>query len=235
MKENVFLKVLFSAFFIFGLVGFLAGVFVCIHIFSHNNETITTATITKIERYMDYNRNRQYDVIVSYNVNGKKYESRLMGYSTSFREGQEIEVYYKNDNPSVVNATKLDWLSLIFPAISFIFILVGGIPLIVLIKNSKKEKKLIEHGKKIYANFVEVKINSMYRVNNKSPYNIICQWNNPNDGKIYIFKSKNIWFNPQKIIEEKNIKMFPVYIDENNIKKYAMDTDEVTSKMVDLT
>lgn len=40
-------------------------------------------------------------------------------------------------------------------------------------------------------------------VNGRNPYNIICEWNNPLNGEKYKFKSKNIWKNPERIIEEK--------------------------------
>ncbi len=64
-------------------------------------------------------------------------------------------------------------------------------------------------------------------VNGRSPYNIICEWNNPLNGEKYKFKSKNIWKNPEGIIEEKNIKQFPVYINSQDLSKYAVDIDEL--------
>ena len=94
-------------------------------------------------------------------------------------------------------------------------------------------KKLKENGELIYANYVETVLNTSYRVNGKCPYNIICEWNNPLDNNKYIFKSKNIWINPENIIEEKNIKQFPVYID-NNKKKYTIDIESLTKNIVDL-
>lgn len=53
------------------------------------------------------------------------------------------------------------------------------------------------------------------------------------DSNKYIFKSKNIWINPENIIEEENIKQFPVYIDSNK-KKYIIDTESLTKNIVDL-
>lgn len=64
--------------------------------------------------------------------------------------------------------------------------------------------------------------------------NIICEWNNSLDNKKYIFKSKNIWMNPKNIIEERNIKQFPIYIDKNNKKKYVIDIDSLKEEVVDL-
>ena len=62
-----------------------------------------------------------------------------------------------------------------------------------------------------------------YWINGRYPYNIILNWINPVDNKTYIFKSKNIWLNPEEIIKEKNITKFPVYI--NSKMKYYVDID----------
>ena len=70
-------------------------------------------------------------------------------------------------------------------------------------------------------------------MNQKNPYYIICEWYNQADNKKYIFKSKNIWINPENTIQEKNIKQFPVYIG-NNMKKYVVDIDVLTKDIVDL-
>ena len=74
-----------------------------------------------------------------------------------------------------------------------------------------------------------------YSVNGKFPYNIICEWNNSADNKKYIFKSKNIWINPENLMEEKNIKIFPVYINLNDKKQYFLDVDSLTEDIVDLS
>ena len=106
--------------------------------------------------------------------------------------------------------------------------------LIVRINKSSLEKRLKENGEVVYANYSETILNTMYKVNGKSPYIIICEWVNPVDNKRYIFKSKNIWIYPNNIIEEKNIKQFPVYIDKENKNKYFVDVDFLTEDVVDL-
>lgn len=71
-----------------------------------------------------------------------------------------------------------------------------------------KEKKLKTYGEKIEANYRETTLNTIYSVNNVHPYNIICEWNNPIDNKKYIFKSENLWTNPEIMIAEKMYKHF---------------------------
>ena len=131
-------------------------------------------------------------------------------------------------------ASSLDLLFLIFPGLGLIFIILGGAGIAVKVRKNKLEKRLKENGETIYADYVETAINTVYSVNGRHPYNIICEWNNPRDGKKYIFKSKNIWINPESIIKERNIKTFLVYVNLENIKQYFVDVDNLTQNVVDL-
>lgn len=217
-----------------GLLFILIGIFICINTFNYENTINTTGTITNITTHKDIDGDTEHEVYISYNIDGKEYESKLNGYSSSFYEGKQIEIYYDKDNPNKIGVKSIDLVFLIFPILGLISFIIGMSGLMVKIKRKKFEKRLKENGKIIYGDYVETILNTSYRVNGKHPYNIICEWNNPIDNQKYIFKSKNIWINPEHIIEEKNIKQFPIYIDEQNIKKYIIDTDKLTENVVDL-
>ena len=124
----------------------------------------------------------------------------------------------------------MDFIFLMFPGFGLIFLSIGGTGLLLKNRNKKLEKSLKENGDVIYADYVETIVNSSYRVNGRHPYRIICEWNNPLDSKKYIFKSKNIWINPENTIIERNIKQFPVYINRNDIKNYFVDIDIFENK-----
>lgn len=124
----------------------------------------------------------------------------------------------------------MDFIFFMFPGIGLIFLSIGGTGLLLKNRNKKLEKSLKENGDVIYADYVETIVNSSYRVNGRHPYRIICEWNNPLDSKKYIFKSKNIWINPENTIIERNIKQFPVHINRNDIKKYVVDIDIFENK-----
>ena len=230
MKGDKITKIIFGMFAAIGTTALIAGILVCMHVYSHTNKEFTTAVITRIET-----RRNSRSVYVSYDVNNTKYESPIKGYSSSFCRGQEIEVYYDIDNPTSVQAKELDALSFIFPGIAFIFFLIGWIGIFVIIGKQKKEIWLKEHGKCIKADYTEVRINYSITVSGLHPYNVICSWKNPEDGKLYIFRSKNLYINPKRIIEDNNIQTFPVYIDSKNIKRYTVDVDIITESTVDLS
>ncbi len=219
MKENKLENLIWIIFASMGAIFVIIGLVIFSNVFNYTNKVDTVGTITEISSYRNTNHNRNHEVYVSYTVEGKEYESILNSYSSSFYEGKEIEIYYDKDNPSKIGVKSLDLLFLIFPGIGLIFIIIGGTGILV-----KINKKRLD---------IETVLNTSYRVNGRHPYNIICEWNNPLDGNKYIFKSKNIWINPENIIEEKNIQQFPVYID-NNKKKYTIDIEILTENIVDL-
>lgn len=121
----------------------------------------------------------------------------------------------------------MDKLFVIIPSIGAIFCVMGIGGIIISLKRSKDIRYLKENGTVIYANYVKTVANTLYAINGRNLYNIICEWNNPVNGEKYKFKSKNIWKNPERIIEEKNIKQFPVYINSQDLSKYAVDIDEL--------
>lgn len=116
-----------------------------------------------------------------------------------------------------------------------LYCLIGGIGLYVIFHGKKRREVLKQTGTRISADYVETILNRNVHIQYRHPYNIICEWNNPADGKKYIFKSGNIWFNPENIIKESCISKFDVYYDENNIKNYTVDIDCLTKNVVDLS
>ena len=81
------------------------------------------------------------------------------------------------------------FLVLIFLGIGLLFVIIGGVGIIVKIIKKNSENWLKANGELIYANYVETVLNTAYSVNQKNPYYIICEWYNQADNKKYIFKS----------------------------------------------
>lgn len=235
MKVNKFENLIWIIFASIELIFLIIGLFVCKSLFNYENKIDTTGIITEISTYKSTNNNIRHEVYVSYTVEDKEYESKLNSYSSSFYEGKEIDIYYDEENPEKIGVKSLDLIFLMFPGFGILFLVIGGTGILVKISKKNKEKKLRENGELIYANYVETAINHSYRVNGKFPYNIICEWNNPEDNKKYILKSKNLWIDPENLIEEKDIKTFPVYINLSNPKQYFIDVDSLIEDIVDLS
>lgn len=224
MKDNKKETLMWIIFAIVGAIFVAVGLILFGSVFNSANKVETTGIITRIS-LSGSSENESYKVYVSYVVKGDEYESILNGYSSSFYEGKEVEIYYDKDNPNKIGMKSLDLLILIVPGIGLIFLIIGGTGILLKVSKKKLEKRLKKDGKLIYADYDETIINTSYSINGRHPYKIICEWINPVDNEEYMFKSRNIWINPEDIIEERNIKQFPVYIDKNNKKKYVVDID----------
>ena len=110
MKENKLDILLWVIFVIVGAIFCLIGIALCGNIFNYENKIETTGNIAEIETYTDNDDEVEHDVYVSYTVAGKKYRSKLNGYSFDFYEGKEIKIYYDKDNPNKIGMKSLDKL-----------------------------------------------------------------------------------------------------------------------------
>ncbi|TYQ13262.1 UNVERIFIED_CONTAM: uncharacterized protein DUF3592 [Acetivibrio alkalicellulosi] len=219
---------------IFSVIGltFIAAA-VAVYISNSNfkkNAQETTATITDIYVYGSRG-DTDHDVFVKYNVGGREYNQLLNYYTSSMYVGQEIKIYYDLNEPSRIRGASI-MVEIILIILGAVFFLIGFFVIVIKIRNISKKIRLIESGYKVDAEFQEVILNTSYSVNRKNPYFITCKWKDPSSGETYIFRSENIWYDPQDIIEDLNITSFPVYIDQNNFKKYHVLLECLENKMV---
>lgn len=232
-NQNMAVKITMTIFFIIGAIFFAVGIAMCISTFT-SEKVETTGIISEIETYRSGDEYR-HKVYIEYEVDGKVYNSLLNNYMSNYYEGKEIDIYYNPDFPEKIGTRAGDTLVFIFPTLGLIFMMVGLIYFFIIIAKKNKTKKLKATGHLIHAKYQEIVINTSYSVNGRHPYNIICEWDNLDDNKKYIFKSDNIWFNPEVIISQKNIKTFPVYINLEKISEYYVDIDELEENVIDLT
>lgn len=111
------------------------------------------------------------------------------------------------------------------PLVGFVFVIVGLSFLLGARAAAQKLHKLRETGERIDADIIGVQWNTTLRVNGQCPLVICCQAVNPANGKVYVFRSKNVWFDPTPFIE--HLTTLPVYVDADNWKRYAVDTDGI--------
>lgn len=233
MKENKIVTFIWTIFMIIGLIFCIIGAISLVFIFNTDKKEVI-GTITQIEYYRDYDGDESHRVMVKYEVDGKVYNTRLNEYSSSYSEGDEIKIYYDEDNPKKISGN-LKWLvGAIFIGIGTIFFVIGIIGTTYGINKSKKISRLKMTGTLVYGEYIETILNMSYSVNRRHPYQIICKWINPMDNKTYLLKSENIWVNPEKIIQEKGITTFPIYMNPKNMKQYVIDTEMLTKDIVDL-
>lgn len=236
MKFKKIEKIVPLMFFLVGLCFLVIGIKLCYDQMANKENLVDIkGVIEEIVEYQDRDGDWNRRVYVSYEVKGVKYKSELNVYFSSFYEGKQIDIYYDKNNPRKIGSHSMDWVIFLFPGMGLGFALIGGSFVFANVNKKRKEKFLRSNGDVIYAKYVKTILNISYSVNGINPYNIICEWDNPADNKKYIFKSDNIWNNPESIIQERNIDVIPVYINRNKINEYVMDIDNITENIVDLT
>lgn len=219
---------------IFTLVG--AGI-ITAGIFANNSMTEfrkvaieTTATVSSVRTEENSDGDTYYRVYVKYNVDDKEYTGNFNA-KVRYPIGSSITVYYASNNPNNMSTTlsySLSWGMVVF---GLIFFSVGASLLGVKIYSLSKKNSLLKNGEMIYAEINDVEVNTSYTVNDRHPFVIICVGTGVN-GEKCTFKSENLWFNPQRIIEMYDIDVLPVYIDSKNPKRYYVSTKEIENAKV---
>lgn len=220
-------KLIYIFILMMGISSLVSGISACKDMFNRDGMAEMFAVISDIETYSDSDGEKHYEVYVEYEVEGKRYESILDSYMAGYHVGKEVEIYYDVQNPEIIQSKDDDNFQMIGPIIGLLFILFAGYGLFgENIKNMRK-KRLQEKGTRIQAKYVETVYDSETIVNGKSPYYIICEWENPADNKKYIFKSESLWTDPETRILQQNITSFPIYFNEKNMRKYVIDISSV--------
>ena len=215
---------------VFSLIG-LAVIILGINIIISNNKFMKTAKATEgiisdVEIYRDSDGDRHSTVYVQYEVNGKDYEYASSFSSSSMREGDDIKVYYNPENPSDFKLEGETIFNTVFPiAFGSVFFIVGMGMIIPPIIKSQMQNKVKQYGELINAEIDDVDVNYNMAVNGRHPYVIVCSWKDPSSGGLYQFRSNNLWFNPEKLLEGR--KTIDVYVDMQNPKKYYVDTSDI--------
>lgn len=227
-NKNNIVNFVFAFFSLIGFIFFSLGIVLFFTLSIDKEDRVyTTAIIERIDQYRDSDGDTSYDVFVSYIVDDKKYIEELNSYSSSYREGKEIEVYYDKNNPNKVRTNGFEFGFLIFSGLGLIFVVIGISGIVKGILKKKKEKELKQTGMIIEAEYVTTLVNRNFEVNGENPYNIICKFYNYNTNQFEEIKSDNLWFNPEPAIMQNNITKFKVYVNPNNLSEYFIDTSEI--------
>jgi len=153
-----------------------------------------------------------------------EFKSSTSSNPPSYSRGEKVEVLYQETSPEnakIQGFFSLWGLSMIVGIFGLILSLIGFGIILSSIKKSKKIKALKESGTRVNAEVQSVGLNTSLKVNGRHPFQIIAQWQNPTTTKIHIFKSDNIWFDPEEYVKG---NMVDVLIEPDNPKVYHVDT-----------
>lgn len=216
---------------IFGIVFFAVGLMITIFgikvVISTNqfmeSAVKTQATITRIDTSYDSDGDVNHTASVEFTVDGSLYKGTLNYYTSAMYVGGKETIYYDPSNPNHFQGSGSKFATYIAVIVGGIFMLVGGGILIVQIILSKKKKKVLSYNYVIQANIIGFNIDTTMSVNGRNPYKLEASYINPNDGKMYTYRSESIWANLTPILQQRNITTIPVYVNPNNYAEYVVD------------
>jgi hypothetical protein len=201
-------------------------------IFIKNSEKTDGIVINLIRKTSDEG-GYTYSPEVSY-VDGigktNSFVSNISSSISTYTVGEKVPVIYNKNNSleAKINTPFQLWFATgIMSTLGLILFLIGLMIIVNKIEESYLKKSLLLRGTKIFAKVTSVQsplIRSGVSYGSSIPdktYQIIAQWLNPRDGKMYVFESDDLFYNPESLILNKEIC---VYIDLNDPKKYYVDT-----------
>jgi hypothetical protein len=167
-----------------------------------------------------------YHPRVRFRANGREFVfvSSVGSSPASFRVNDAVQVYYNPENPdnARINSFGELWLlPLIFGSLGVVFSLVGIGPFVWQRHVRQRDDWLRANGRRIYADFDRVEVNTSLRVNGRCPWRIVCQWLDPASNQVHVFHSHNLWYDPAKYITGKTLE---VLVAPDNPKRYLVET-----------
>ena len=214
---------------IFGVLGVIF-IIVAVLLASHSGRIArtyikTTAEITgfDITRSNTDSRYRRRTA-VKYEVEGQSLEQLLNEYSSSMYEGKIIPVLVNPEDYYDVRTSTLLYLpAIIFGVVAIPFLVVSIILIVVMVSRNKRFSRIYEEGKRITAEVTGGRINRNYSVNNRHPWRLECRYEDTFTGEEHVFKSGNVWFDPNQYIG----RPISVYILDGNYSNYYIDVDSL--------
>ena len=112
---------------------------------------------------------------------------------------------------------------LIFCGVGLVFFVLGIIFLCLEGKKRSTQKKLLENGYYIEADFFDIDWDTTVNVNGRHPYFVRFRYQDEY-GNVHIFKSRNMFLNPDTLMTDRKVK---VYVNGTDYKYYYVDIDEI--------
>jgi len=165
------------------------------------------------------------DVFVEFYANGNTVSAKLNYYSSNMRIGDSIVIYFDPRNPTIVRAEADPFIGMMLLVtlcgMGLIFSCIGAMFLVAYSKKNKLKKRLIENGRYIFADIVNVQQDHSIKINGRYLFIIECKYSDGvND---YRYASYPINYDPTHLIGTK----IRIWIDRMDNAVYYVDTDSI--------
>lgn len=141
----------------------------------------------------------------------------------SYTEGETLEVFYAAAEPqdAKINGFFALWGgAVILAGMGTVFFTIGCLIIFLSGFKQRKQDDLKKNGLAVKAKIHTLDRNTDMETNGVSPFVISLQWLNPEDQKVYLFRSEDIWFDPTEYVVTDELT---VYVDRHNHKRHYVD------------
>ncbi len=152
-----------------------------------------------------------------------QFVSSISSSPPAYSVGERVDVLYLPGEPerAKIGAFFSLWGgAVILAGIGAVFFAIGLAVQLAARLARRKEQDLLLHGTPVMADFQSVDRNTQLEVNGRHPYRVTAQWRNPATGKVHVFQSRNLWYDPMPYLDRRQLT---VYLDTANPKRYHMD------------
>ncbi len=151
--------------------------------------------------------------------------------SSSYRNslGDSVDVLYQHGdakNAKINDVTGLYLGPIVLGVLGGVLLFFGLVSSRLLNKGSK-HRTLMRSGKPLAAKIIAVELNDSISFNGRSPWNIVCQWLEPQTNTVHVFTSANFYYDPSPFISGESLT---VYVSPDNYKKYYVDISAFPKK-----
>jgi hypothetical protein len=167
-----------------------------------------------------------YRPVVEFTAEGSQYRiTGEVGNSSPTHEvGERVDVLYPRGQPkeAQIDSWLESWFGTTF-GLGFFAIFGGmGLPMLFLSLRRRSDAEWArQFGMTVQTSFTEVMRDTRVKVNGRSPYRVVTQWQNPRDGKVYRFESDAMWMEPSKQLQGRG--QIAVKLDPDKPRRYWMD------------
>jgi hypothetical protein len=221
-----FLGVFFSLFLVVGLLLLgTAGVFAVRTVRFLGSAHSATGEVVEMVPRRSSKGSTTWAPVVSYTVNGAvhRLESSYSSNVFMYEVGERVTVRYEPGNPGEarIDGWLESWLlPTILGGIGVVFGVVGGGFLLVRRRRRRLRDWLLANGTRVQARLIGVEMNTSFRVNGQSPWRLRCQWQNPDTGRMHVFVSEDVWYDPGPFVKGDELD---VVIDPRDPARHHVD------------
>lgn len=182
-----------------------------------SNSVETAGIVEEVSTHRSKGTTR-YLPIVGYTVGGESYRVNGKASSSSshdYEVGDAVRVRYEKNDPASAKLVSFSdmWLvSTLMLGLGSLFTIIGIYDIRIRLHNQKMRTELPRSGKKLQlTGRVEAR-----ETKSRTEFFVVADWLNPSDGKMIIFRSDKIKYDPTQFVKDKELT---VWIDPQNPKK----------------